>query len=93
MWDTQYFLNINKLFHNTCEIKHKSVWREKLDLHTFPFGYHITQNAFIAASVKLHSLHSRIIITIISHSRLLHFGSLHLSFKDFLEKKRTQFVE
>lgn len=47
-------------------------------------GYQITQKAFIAASVKLHSFHSHIIV---SHSLLLHFGSLHLGFEDFLEKE------
>lgn len=49
-------------------------------------GYQITQKAFFAASVKLHSLHSHIIV---SHSLLLHFGSLHLGFEDFLEKEST----
>lgn len=61
----------------------------KLVLHTtffFFFGYQITQNALIAASVKLHSFHSRIIF---SPSPLFHFGSLHLGFQNFLEKEST----
>lgn len=87
----QYCLNINTLFmllwayttpvtwNKKCKVSGENSW-----LCPHFFGYQITQNAFIAASVKLPSFHSH---TIFSHFLLLHFGSLHLGFQDFLEKE------